>query len=117
MTITSNQNKQLHSLLSATNMYKQKANLVFGYSNGRTESSKELTIYEAQALINYLKTLDNTAEQANVMRRKILSMCHRIKWENADGSVDMDRLNKWCVEQSYLKKELNAYTYKESYLS
>ncbi|MBS1641329.1 MAG: hypothetical protein JSR11_02530 [Bacteroidetes bacterium] len=113
MTITNTQNKQLHSLLNATKMVKQKANLVLGYTNDRTESSREMNVYEAQQLINYLKTLDTTVEQANTMRRKILSMCHRIKWENEDGSVDMIRLNNWCIENSYLKKELNNYTYKE----
>lgn len=113
MTITPTQNKVLHALLNSTKMTSSKADLVLGFTQGRSESSRDLTMQEAQEFINYLKQLDNHAEAANTMRRKILSMCHRIKWEHEDGKVDLERLNNWCRTRSYLKKELNAYQYKE----
>lgn len=112
MTITANQNKLLHALLSSTGQASQKSNLVYGFTDGRTESSREMLATEAEQLIQYLKLQDNSAESANVMRRKIISMCHRIKWQK-DGKADMQRLNTWCIESGYLKKPLNDYTQKE----
>lgn len=113
MLITKTQNAQLHALLGQTKMIGQKANLVLAFTDGRTESSKEMTATEAQQIINYLKSINNKEDAANTMRRKILAMCHRIQWEREGGSVDMVRLNNWCVKSSYLKKELNQYTYQE----
>lgn len=111
--MTKGQNGQLHYFLNHTKMIAHKADLVLAFTEGRSESSREMTAIEATLLINYLKSLDNTTEASNTMRRKILSMCHRIHWITGESSVDMHRLNKWCVASSYLKKELNQYTYQE----
>ena len=89
-----------------------KADLVLAFTDGRTQSSREMSTIEAQQYINYLKGLDNTTDAANTMRRKILSMCHRLNWTKESG-VDMPRINNWCLASSYLKKELNQYTYQE----
>lgn len=113
MTITVPQNKQLHGLLYQTGMTTQKRNLVFGFTNGRTEHSSEMLTTEADELIKYLKSQDNTVEAANKMRRKIIAMCHRLHWTTEPGKVDMKRLDNWCRDKSYLKKGLNDYTYNE----
>ena len=112
MTITKAQNGQLHYFLNHTKMIAHKADLVLAFTEGRSASSREMTAQEAMLLINYLKELDNTSEACNNMRRKVLSMCHRIHWVTEKG-VDIDRLNEWCKKSSYLKKELNEYTYQE----
>lgn len=110
--------KAIYGLLGKTALTSQKPALCFSFSNGRTESVSDLKVFEANELIRYLTDELNKAnnqqdESANQMRRKILSMCHRMLWETEEGKVDFERLNKWCAEKSYLKKELNKYTYQE----
>lgn len=106
----------IHMLLSSTGLAAQKKNLVYGFTDGREESSGEMLDSEAEEMIKYLrqqeKALNDKSEDANKMRRKILSMCHRLQW-TVNGRVDMVRLENWCKEKSYLKKGLNEYTYQE----
>lgn len=100
-------------MLTKTKMTANKADLVLAFTDGRSESSSDLLASEADGLIKYLKALDNNGESANTMRRKIIAMCHRINWTKSLGKVDMERLNGWCREKSYLKKNLNDYKYNE----
>ena len=107
-------NKQLHSLLTATGLAAQKPALVISYTNGRSESSKDLTDKEAKELIRYLQSkqpANNTT--ANKMRRKILSMAHQLHWYlPGTQKVDTERLDNWCIHYSYLHKKLNEYILK-----
>lgn len=105
-------NKQLHFLLSATALTPQKASLVLSFSDGRCESSKELTDVEANNLIGYLKNQKNLkADADNKMRRKIISMAHEMHWHlSGTQTIDMERLNHWCEKYSYLKKPLMGYS-------
>lgn len=110
------QNKMLHGLLNKTGLMNEKANIINGITKGRSESSKDLSFDEARLMINWLKSQDKTSNDENRMRRKILSMAHECGWHNlVDGEwkIDMRALDTWCVKYSYLKKELNKYTYLE----
>jgi len=118
MNLTQTQNKQLHALLTQTGMMGSKAMLVHAASNGRTESSRDLSIDEAKYLITYLNRLPNSEQQkAEKMRRKILSMAHEMGWHHIqpDGHfvIDMEHVNEWMKKYSYGHKPLNAYTSKE----
>lgn len=111
------QNKIVHALLTSTGLMPQKENIISGISNGRTASCRQLSHDEALALIAWLRQQQGKSAQrhfaaANNMRRKIIAMCHKLKWYK-DGKINMDALNKWCIEHSYLKKPLNHYTYYE----
>lgn len=110
MNSNNKQIQRIHTLLRACNMQAQKQNLVAGFSNGRCESTKDLTFAEAAQLINYLQQEANKNDAANRMRRKIIAICHSLKWENTNGSVNIETLNKWCLKHSYLKKKLQEYT-------
>jgi|SRR5690242_8328909 len=115
-----NLNAQLHALLNQTGLTAQKKSLVFGFTNGRSDSSRDLTDAEAQSLVNYLRQQPGAVvlrqaqdDSANKQRRKIVSMAHELGWHNlvqGKWKVDMRGLNNWCVQHSYLKKELNQYT-------
>ena len=101
--------RQIYMLLRATGTQQQKENLVLGFTSQRTEHISLMQESEALAMIKYLNELqtpDWMAEKA-----------HRMGWQLAPGGngakVDMERLNAWCREKSYLGKELNAYTYSE----
>jgi hypothetical protein len=45
------QNKMLHSLLNKTGLSTDKANIVLGITNGRSEHSKDLSFEEARLMI------------------------------------------------------------------
>lgn len=120
------QNKMLHGLLNKTGLMADKASIVSGITKGRSESSKELSFDEARLMITWLKQQPIPLRQAqggilrqaqydsaNLMRRKIISMAHEIGWHNlvnGKWQIDMRSLNNWCLQHSYLKKELNKYT-------
>lgn len=118
-------NKQIHALLNNTGLAEQKANLVFGFTQGRSDSSKDMTDAEAIDFINYLRRQPNaggSGNQTNKMRRKIISMAHEMHWYSHGPSpltpeggrkIDMLRVNGWCIHYGYLHKKLSDYTYLE----
>ena len=119
--VNSVQLRRIHLLLRQINLQEQKPALVFSFSGGRCTSSKALTFQEAQNLITHLeqqlpvmKTLSSLHHtSANQMRRKLISICHNMNWRTKDGKVDMQRLDEWCGNKSYLKKPLMKYSYNE----
>lgn len=108
-------NQQLHGLLTQAGLNEQKAALVSSYTQGRSESSKDLTNEEAKQMIGYLANVANVnGEAAQKMRRKIISMAHEMHWHLiGTQKIDMDRLNGWCANFGFGKKVLNKYTYME----
>lgn len=109
--MTPNQNKTIHALFHSTGLLPHKKNIIGGISFGRTESSKELSIEEANMLITYLQNEANnsrTGEAANRMRRKIISMAHQLHWYlPGTQKINMQRINNWCTQYGYLHKKLN----------
>lgn len=123
-TRTAGQNRQLYLLLNSTGLIQQKENLALSFSNHRTESTSELTVLECTELIKYLKNEEQKKkvkrhefdknDPAQKMRRKILSICHEMGWEDSGGRIDWERLNSWLVKYGYKKYEtLNQYSEKE----
>lgn len=111
-------NRQLNGLLNATGLLPQKEALVLSVTKERSSSRKDLTDSEAIELINWLKIQPQPTDDSDKMRKKIISMAHECGWHNFDVSkgrwkIDMKRVNNWCVNYSYLKKELNKYSYEE----
>lgn len=82
-------------------------------TNGRTDSSREMTHQEASALIKALKLNEQPKQDfkpkpGQAQRRKIISICHDMRWfENATGKVNIHALNAWLLEKGVVKKELN----------
>jgi hypothetical protein len=108
-----NLNAQLHSLLNTTGFLPQKRSLVFGFTNGRSESSKDMNDTEAIDLINYLKQHDKQGEAAEKMRRKIIHHAKEMGWLLPGNKANMQRINEWCEKYGYLHKPLNKYSYEE----
>lgn len=118
---TLEQNKRLWSLVHNLKLDAETLQeLVFSYSNGRTKSSKAMTMVECQALINHLDVIKKDKVQAPFsnsnssqrMRRKVMSICHEMNW-TTDGKLDWKRVNEFMFKSSYLKKALNSYTEQE----
>jgi hypothetical protein len=121
-------NKQLHALLAQTDLMANKGLLVGSFTNGRSESSKDMNDYEAIGLITHLKGLKSKQDaslrkvehdRANAMRKKIIALAHQMGWRKEivnnklliiNYKVDMKHINEWCVKYGYLHKGLNSYT-------
>lgn len=106
--------KAIYSLLGAHGLRDEKESIVSAFSGGKTTSVRALSFNEAAALIGHLKSLDRADNGAVKMRNKILSMAHEMNWRNPGTTeIDMDHVNNWCINRSYLKKKLDAYTHDE----
>lgn len=119
---TLTQNKTLHTLLGQTGLTAEKTALVREFTSSRTERSSEMSVDEAARLIKHLEECQGQvpatirqadAASANQQRRRILAVAHQLRWERKDGSVDLKRVDAFCVERGYLKKPLNDYTQDE----
>lgn len=115
--INKKQLSAIHVLLNKLDMMDDKKAIIEQYSNGRTSSSKELTILEAKALIGNLKSMIPESEdetKSKKMKNKIIGMAHDIGWElGASGKIDMERLNRWCVHSGSFKKKLDEHSVSE----
>jgi len=114
--MTKQQNAAFYGYLKKLNLTAQKADIVLGASQGRTEKSSELTHTEVGDLLKWFKAQDGEEQQAVPMRRKLIAMAHEMHWHNLENGVhkaDMKRIDDWCVKYGYLHKKLDAYKYKE----
>ena len=114
MQITKQQITALHAALHGKNLLGKKAEIVEAVTNGRTSSSKELTAAEAYALLADLNKKTVVPDPGKKMRGNIIAMAHEIGMiKKVNGRDDYSRLDAWMLNNSYLKKKLFAYTYKE----
>lgn len=116
--ISPNKLRAINTLVSRYGISKEvKAAMVEGFSAGRCTSTKELYDHEAALMLSHLQKNDPNREAMERMKGKIFYYCHEMGWskQNATGKkvVDMQRLDEWCRQFSYLKKKLDWYNYKE----
>lgn len=108
--ITNEQIKILHTLLNQLGLLEEKKSFVYDVSNGRTESTKELTIIEARQLIQHLRSDDS----GDKMRRKVFALAYNadIIWgeTDADKKMNLIKINKFLKEKGTVKKELHKMT-------
>lgn len=87
-----------------------KEDLIWVYTDERSTSIRDLSFSEAKQVIQSLtKGVVLPLTPAAKMRRKILSMAHELNWELDNGKIDMDRVNRWCIQYGYLGKPLDQY--------
>jgi len=101
--------------LNDVDQYGRRHDYAWRHSNGRTESTKELTGEECHSII--MELVDEygiTVESADSdrMRKKIISMAHQIGW-TLNGKADMQRIEVWCVNKGPYHKPLNGHTHEE----
>ena len=109
-------NARFHLLLTQANKKQHKAALVFSFTNGRSESSKDMTDQEAKELIHYLENINTADDPADRMRKKIISMAREMGWELRTATekvADMHRIKNWVMKYGCLKKPLNDYNLTE----
>lgn len=104
---------KIHVLFGQLGLMESKKEIVSDFSNGRTESSKELSFDEAKLLIIRL------AEHSPAERMKslIFSLAYQsdIIYGNTgeDKKINAAKLNLFLKERGAVKKELNAMSYPE----
>lgn len=91
--------------------------MVHGFSAGRCTSTKELTDAEATLMLRHLQAHDPQRPAIEKMKGKLFYYCHEMGWTKINDAgkkvVDMQRLDNWCRQYSYLKKKLDWYRYAE----
>jgi hypothetical protein len=107
---TQPQIQKLHALLNNLGWIDQKADIVFNATDGRTESSKELTLDEARRLISSLAGYDPNER----LKNSIFSLAYRAGIIYGDTPEDKKmntaNLNMFLREKGAVKKELNQMT-------
>lgn len=104
---------KIHTLLNQTGLIEQKKDLVRQFSNNRTESSKELSIYEAKQLIQALSKYD----PLDPMRRKVFALAYEAGfiWGDSleDKKMNTIKINSFLLHSGTVKKELGRMTKEE----
>lgn len=121
-------NRKLHWLLGRLGLMGVKGELVWSYTEGRTEHSHEMTEREGRALVRKLEGMlekrerdarRQEAESVLRMRRKVAGLCHELGWwaRDARGEVvrrggrpvlDWDRINRFFEARTVAKKPVWA---------
>lgn len=91
---TPEQSKAIHTLLSQKNLMEVKAELVLSFTDGRTESSRELEFDEAKALIRHLKGNEKTPWQRT--KAKIINhLCRVCGFVTGANEPDYERIDQF----------------------
>lgn len=112
-TATKPQIAKIHVLLNNLGILDQKAEIVYNITEGRTESSKELTVDEARRLITNLAEFDPNER----LKSLIFSLAYQAGIiygdTNDDKKMNAAKLNLFLKERGAVKLELNQMHYKE----
>jgi hypothetical protein len=107
--ISVGQLKAISAILARLKIDKEmKVEIVPGFSDGRTTTSKELTMAEARAMIQRLNTLRSGEAAAGKMWNKIIYLSHEMRWiipAHPKPKADMPRITGWCKRYGYLHKD------------
>ncbi|KAA2245510.1 hypothetical protein F0L74_06005 [Chitinophaga agrisoli] len=117
---------KLHILLKETRNQEQKADMVLGFTGGRTASSASMTDAEAVKMITHLEEIKvnigmkaggrnagKIYEATNTMKFKIIGLAIECGWTKDGGKIDIGRLNDWCIRFGANHKRLDDHTYME----
>lgn len=116
---TSKQRQIMHSLMRNIGLDDDAMkDMKLNATGGRTESSKEMTFAEADALIKNLGAASinrNNAVHVSMdkMRKNIIRMAHLLGWQYNNGKANMKRIDAWCKSYGQYKKPLMDHTYNE----
>jgi hypothetical protein len=113
--MNSEQNKALHALLNELNMSAQKGDLVYGATRGRTSSSKDMSIEEANLLIGRLR--EEKAGKSDLLKKRLIHRFCMLGYTKEDNRPDYARINGFITnrtgDRNPKKKTLNYLNLKE----
>lgn len=94
-------------------MHIERSELVADFTEGRTDSLKELSPLEYQEFIKALNNLlganDTPRDVKSRMRRKVIAILCQCGY-TAEGKADMTRINQWCISHGNAHSILNQYS-------
>lgn len=110
--ISKAQLSKIHVLLNQRGLLDEKASIVYSVSNGRTESTKELTCHEGRQMIGLLVTEQDSIEADK--RKAIFKAIYRLAWKmdiiygdtEEDYRMNIAKLNVFCRQRGTVKKNL-----------
>lgn len=111
--VTAAQLKMIHTLFGELGIMERKPELVFSFTNGRTESSRDLTLMEAKALIEYLM---GSQERIGVVKR-IWHLAYEmdiiVPGDQSEKAMNAAKLDAFCEQRGSVKKRISLQTLPE----
>lgn len=111
--VTKEQLTKIHVLLNQLDIIKYKADIVADFSEGRTRSSKELTMEEARQMLLHFSKYD----PCDRMRRKVFALAYEAGIIYGDTPLDKKlngvKLDSFLKSRGTVKKSINSMNKKE----
>ncbi len=110
---TDKQNKQLHSLITSKGIDGEtKADMVFDFTNGRTEHSSEMTVTECKQMIEALSGKNNRPKPRyqrfnNDLEQQARRTIFRLMYDCGFINNRMSSAEKVSVINAWIKKKTN----------
>lgn len=114
--------RKLYSTYKNKGLTEERRDIVFNFTNGKTDNSSELTTTEIIELINFLegskKETKSNETRNSKTASKLFSLCHTYGWrklnKNGDKYVaDVNALNNWLLKYGKYHKVLKDHTSQE----
>jgi len=102
MSRTSNM-KALHAQLNKLGLMDEKRDIIGGFTNGRTDSARQLTDTELSGIVTHLNGYRPDPDSPRQrMVRSLYFHARQLGWYAPDGrggvKVDVPRLEAWCIK-------------------
>lgn len=98
--------------MKSIGMHPDRNEMIAEFTEGRTESLRDLTPGEYREFTNQLSQLLNgdeaRSDKMNTMRRKVIAILCQCGFTK-DGKADMKRIQEWCITHGHAHRELNRY--------
>lgn len=111
--VTAPQLKKIHTLLGELGIMDRKPEIVYSFTNGRTGSSRDLTLMEAKALIEYLMG----SQERTVVVKRIWHLAYEmniiVPGDHNEKAMNAAKLDKFCEQRGTVKKALSTQSLKE----
>ena len=97
----------IHTLLGKENLTERKADLCMSFSDGRTASSRELTVQEAKDFIEYLLNDEKRKEIIKAIWYLAYAAGMITDGDELDRRINAIKIDLFCMERGAVKKPLN----------
>lgn len=91
----------------------RKPEIVYGFTDGRTESSRELTLQEAKDLIEWLAESDEWTKIVRRIWHLAYEMGIIVPGDQSEKAMNIAKLDAFCKERGTVKKAISAQSLKE----
>lgn len=112
-TITKAQLKMIHVLLNELSIMDRKPDLVYSFSNGRTESSRELSLQEAKEIIEFLKNAEENKRLINRIWHIAYELKIIVSGDKNEMSMNAAKLDAFCKQRGSVKKSIREQSINE----